>query len=95
MPLYTAYNLRIPCLYTATEVSIRRKNKRDVGIRRIPAYTPQYTPDCVGSRIALTPLVEPNDALDLNLVAVAVNCFFRVHSRRLAKQTKAERCLSL
>ena len=48
MPPRTAYNLRIPCLYTATEVSIRRQNKREVGIRRIPAYTPQYTPGDVG-----------------------------------------------
>jgi len=40
----SAYNLRIPCSYMATEVSIRRQNKGEVGIRRIPAYTPQYTP---------------------------------------------------
>jgi len=40
MPPCTAYNPRIPSLYTVTEVSIRRQNKREVGIRRIPAYTP-------------------------------------------------------
>ena len=35
--------LKVPCLFMITEVSIRCQKNPEVGIRRIPAYTPQYT----------------------------------------------------
>ena len=35
--------LKVPCLFMITEVSIRCQKNLEVGIRRIPAYTPQYT----------------------------------------------------
>jgi len=39
-----AKGLKVPCSFTITEVSIRCPKKPEVGIRRIPAYTPpQYT----------------------------------------------------
>ena len=38
-----AKGLKVPCLFMITEVSIRCKKIPEVGIRRIPAYTPQYT----------------------------------------------------
>jgi len=38
-----AKGLKVPCLFMITEVSIRCQKTPDVGIRRIPAYTPQYT----------------------------------------------------
>jgi len=38
-----AKGLKVPCLFTITEVSIRCQKNPEVGIRRIPAYTPQYT----------------------------------------------------
>ena len=38
-----AKGLKVPCLFMITEVSIRCKKNPEVGIRRIPAYTPQYT----------------------------------------------------
>ena len=38
-----AEGLKVPCLFMITEVSIRCRKNREVGIRRIPAYTPQYT----------------------------------------------------
>ena len=45
-----AKGLKVPCLFMITEVSIRCRKNREVGIRRIPAYTPpQYT---TGSSIA-------------------------------------------
>ena len=34
---------KVPCLFMITEVSIRCQKTPEVGIRRIPAYTPQYT----------------------------------------------------
>ena len=38
------YNtLTLPCERVITEVSIRCQKNPEVGIRRIPAYTPQYT----------------------------------------------------
>jgi len=37
--------LKVPCLFMITEVSIRCQKNPEVGIRRIPAYTPQYTTD--------------------------------------------------
>ena len=41
-----AKGLKVPCLFMITEVSIIRCQKNpEVGIRRIPAYTPQYTTD--------------------------------------------------
>jgi len=38
-----AKGLKVPCLFMITEVSIRCQKTTEVGIRRIPAYTPQYT----------------------------------------------------
>ena len=38
-----AKGLKVPCLFMITEVSIRCPKNPDIGIRRIPAYTPQYT----------------------------------------------------
>ena len=40
-----AKGLKVPYLFMITEVSIRCQKNPDVGrpIRRIPAYTPQYT----------------------------------------------------
>ena len=35
--------LKVPCLFMITEVSIRCQKNLEVGIRRIPSYTPQYT----------------------------------------------------
>ena len=34
---------KVPCLFMITEVSIHCQKNPEVGIRRIPAYTPQYT----------------------------------------------------
>jgi len=39
---------RIPCFIMTNEVSIRCQKTPEVGIRRIPAYTPQYTAECYG-----------------------------------------------
>jgi len=41
-----AKGLKVPCFFMITEVSIRCQKKPEVGIRRIPAYTPQYTTAC-------------------------------------------------
>ena len=38
-----AKGLTVPCLFMITEVSVRCQKNPEVGIRRIPAYTPQYT----------------------------------------------------
>ena len=38
-----ATGLKVPCLFMIAEVSIRCQKNPEVGIRRIPAYTPQYT----------------------------------------------------
>jgi len=38
-----AKGLKVPCLFMIAEVSIRCQKNPEVGIRRIPAYTPQYT----------------------------------------------------
>jgi len=38
-----AKGLKVPRLFMITEVSIAVKKNPEVGIRRIPAYTPQYT----------------------------------------------------
>jgi len=38
-----AKGLKVPCLFMITEVSIRCQKNPEVGIRCIPAYTPQYT----------------------------------------------------
>ena len=38
-----AKGLKVPCLFMIAEVSIRCQKNLEVGIRRIPAYTPQYT----------------------------------------------------
>jgi len=40
-----AKGLKVPCLFMITEVSIRCPKNLEVGIRHIPAYTPQYTTD--------------------------------------------------
>jgi len=40
-----AKGLKVPCLFVIAEVSIRCKKTPEVGKRRIPAYTPQYTTD--------------------------------------------------
>ena len=42
-----AKGLKVPCLFMITEVSIRCQKTPEVGIRRIPAYTPQYTTETV------------------------------------------------
>jgi len=39
-----AKGLKVPCLFMITEVSIRCQKTLEVGIRRIPAYTPPNTP---------------------------------------------------
>jgi len=39
-----AKGLKVPCLFMITEVSIRCQKNPEVGIRRIPAYTPPNTP---------------------------------------------------
>ena len=41
-----AKGLKVPCLFMITEVSIRCQKNPEVGIRRIPAYPPQYTTGC-------------------------------------------------
>ena len=38
-----AKGLKVHCLFMITEVSIRCQKNPEVGIHRIPAYTPQYT----------------------------------------------------
>jgi len=38
-----AKGLKVPCLFMIAEVNIRCQKTSEVGIRRIPAYTPQYT----------------------------------------------------
>jgi len=38
-----AKGLKVPCLFMITEVSIRCQKTPEVGIRRIPAYTPKHT----------------------------------------------------
>jgi len=38
-----AMGLKVPCLFMIAEVSIRCQKNPQVGICRIPAYTPQYT----------------------------------------------------
>ena len=38
-----AKGLKVPCLFMITQVSIRCQKNPEVGIRRIPSYTPQYT----------------------------------------------------
>jgi len=38
-----AKGLKVPCSFMITEVSIRCQKNPEVGIRHIPAYTPQYT----------------------------------------------------
>jgi len=38
-----AKGLKVHCLFMITEVSIRCQKNPEVGIRCIPAYTPQYT----------------------------------------------------
>ena len=45
-----AKGLKVPCLFMITEVSIRCQKNPEVGIRRIPAYTPQYTTGSNGKR---------------------------------------------
>ena len=46
-----AKGLKVPCLFMITEVSIRCQKNPEVGIRHIPAYTPQYTTARVGSGV--------------------------------------------
>jgi len=46
--IHKSYGIRvygIPCLFMITEVNIRCQKNPEVGVRRIPAYTPQYTTD--------------------------------------------------
>jgi len=38
-----AKGVKVPCLFMITEVSIHCQKNPEVGIRRTPAYTPQYT----------------------------------------------------
>ena len=52
--------LKVPCLFfMIAEMSIRCQKNPEVGIRRIPAYTPQYTTGCLCdptfSRFSRTP----------------------------------------
>jgi len=46
-----AKGLKVPCLFMITEVSIRCQKNPEVGIRRIPAYTPQYTTESILTRM--------------------------------------------
>ena len=46
--------LKLPCLFMISEVSIRCQKTPEVGVRRIPAYTPQYT---TADNHASTPLL--------------------------------------
>ena len=39
-----AKGLKVPCLFMSTEVSVCCQKTPEVGIRRIPAYTPPNTP---------------------------------------------------
>ena len=48
-----AKGLKVPCLFMITEVSIRSQKNPEVGIRRIPAYTPN-TPLAAGYHRPLT-----------------------------------------
>ena len=41
-----AKGLKVHCLFMITEVSIGCQKNPEVGIRRIPVYTPQYTTGC-------------------------------------------------
>jgi len=43
MQMAVEKGLKVPCLFMITEVSIRCPKNLEVAIRRIPAYTPQYT----------------------------------------------------
>ena len=46
-----AKGLKVPCLFVIAEVNIRCQKNPEVGIRRIPAYTPpQYTTGCAVPR---------------------------------------------
>jgi len=45
-----AKGLKVPCLFMITEVSIRCQKNPEVGIRRIPTYTPQHTTGCSWQR---------------------------------------------
>jgi len=51
---FKAYS-RIPCLFMIIEVSIRCQKNPEVGIRHIPAYTPQYTTGITTKHISMAP----------------------------------------
>ena len=42
-----AKGLKVPCLFVITEVCIRCQKNPEVGIRRIPAYTPPPIHHCL------------------------------------------------
>jgi len=52
-----AKGLQVPCLFIITEVSIHCQKNPEVGIRHIPAYTPQYT---TASNITVTAVLLRN-----------------------------------
>ena len=43
-----AKGLKVTCLFMIAEVNIRCQKTPEVGIRLIPAYTPQYTTGGMG-----------------------------------------------
>jgi len=56
-----AKGLKVPCLFMIAEVSIYnavKKTRRLHGIRRIPAYSPQYTTGSNGVRGLLSELTD-------------------------------------
>ena len=77
-----AKGLKVPCLFMITEVSTRCQKTPEVGIRRIPAYTTQYTTGvmCLGRiTLQITKMIDvndysfyPRDAVLARLLAVAL-----------------------
>jgi len=57
----------IPCIFTITEVSVCRQKSREVGIWRIPAYTPDYSP-CVWPTVACDKFNVTNEYNDDEMV---------------------------
>jgi len=49
-----AKGLKVPCLFMIAEVNIRCQKTPEVGIRRIAAYTPQYTTDSMADLVSST-----------------------------------------
>ena len=53
-----AKGLKVPCLFMIAEVSIRCQKTPEIGVRRIPAYSPQYTTGSNGVRGLLSELTD-------------------------------------